>query len=80
MEDNIQKKELVFTLIEGVYYLEHTEILKFLHLNRTTFQRLCDKLGVIDESEIRFYKNRKLIDSQAIYDFWRRVSASTWGK
>lgn len=68
-------KDIVFTLVEGQLYLEHSEALKYLGLPRTTFNRLVEKLSLLKADEVTVYKNRKLLKYGFVLDFWKRVSS-----
>lgn len=67
-------KGLVFTVVNGQLFLEHSEALKYLDIPRTTFNRLVEKLSLINEEDVAFYKNRKLLKYGFVLDFWKRVS------
>lgn len=73
-------KDLVFTLIEGQLYLEHSEALKYLGIPRTNFNRMVEKLSLLEADEVTTYKNRKLLKYGFVCDFWKRVSAKKWGR
>lgn len=73
-------KDLVFTLIEGKLYLEHSEACSFLNIPRTTFNRMVEKLALLEDEDFTTYKNRKLLRAGWVYDFWKKVSERKWGR
>lgn len=77
MDNSKFRKDLVYTVIDGIFYLEHTEALKVLSMPRTSFKRVLDKLSLLDDSNFRIYKNRKLLEANWVFDFWKNLSAKT---
>lgn len=80
MEHSHLPKHIVFTVIEGQLYMEHSEVLTYLDLPRTTFNRMVEKLALLEEGDTTLYKNRKLLRAGWVYDFWKKVSERKWGR
>jgi hypothetical protein len=74
MEFNNLPKGVVFTLVDGVLYMEHSEACEYLGIPRTTLNRMSAKLSLLREGDFTIYKNRKLLKAGWVYDFWKRVS------
>lgn len=74
MEINNLPKGVVFTLIEGILYMEHSEACEYLGIPRTTLNRMNEKLSLLREGDYTIYKNHKLLKAGWVYDFWKRVS------
>ncbi len=80
MENSELRKDLVFTVINGILYLEHTEALEFLGVPRTTFNRMLNNLSLLEEGDMTYFKNRKLLRADFIFGFWKLVSTRKWGR
>ncbi len=80
MEHSHLPKHIIFTVIEGQLFMEHSEALTYLDLPRTTFNRMVKNLALLEDGDVNMYKNRKLLRAGFVYDFWKNVSAKKWGR
>lgn len=79
MEKNNLSKDLVYTIIDGKFYLEWSEALKVIKAPRTTLLRTIEDLSLLKEGDYVVYKNRKLLSEEWVMNFWRNVSKAKWG-
>lgn len=78
MENNNRRKDLVYTVVQGEFYLEWSELLKVVSLPRTTLLRTIEKLSLLEDKDFITYKNRKLIKEEWVMNFWQSVSKKSW--
>jgi hypothetical protein len=74
MENSNFRKDVVYTVIEGKMYLEWSEAIAFLKMPRTSLMRTILKFNLLSENHVFMYKNRKLLEAQWVFDFWKNLS------
>jgi hypothetical protein len=77
MEGNESKKDIVQVYYIGEFYLEWTEVCDVIGLPRTTLLRMIKNLDILKEEDVFYYKNRKLIKRNWVFEFWKMVSQKT---
>jgi len=79
MENTNHRKDVIYTVIQGEFYLEWSEALKVLKTPRTTLLRTIEDLELLEENDFVVYKNRKLLKEDWVFNFWRKVNSKRWG-
>ncbi len=52
MEHSHLPKHIIFTVIEGQLFMEHSEALTYLDLPRTTFNRMVKNLALLEDGDV----------------------------